>query len=62
MQCGNVNNTIWLPTLELMQVTSSDDQIVNQFETNQKMYMCIYAYVQMKYKSDFDKYRKLFKL
>ena len=25
-QCGNANYTIWLPTLELMQVTSPDYQ------------------------------------
>ena len=38
-QCGNESDSIWWPTLESMQETSSIDQILNQFPTNHKMYI-----------------------
>ena len=38
------------PTFEQMQVMSSDEQILNQFATNQKMH------IQIIYKSDSKKY------
>ena len=37
---------------QAMQVMSPDDQILNQFATNEKIH------TQKKYKSDFKKYRK----
>ena len=49
MQVNQPGGQLWN---QAIQVTSPDDQILNQFATNQKMH------VQMRYKSDFKKYRK----
>ena len=49
---GNASNTICCQLWnQAMQVTSPEDQILNQFGTNQNMQ------IQKKYKSDFKKYR-----
>ena len=45
--------TLWN---QAMQVTLPDDQMLNQFATNQNVQ------IQKKYKSDFKKYGKLYKL